>query len=66
MNRRKLLQYGALGSASLLANMGLLNQKKTNAFSSESMNKKKFMTGYFYTGCLMTITSHTLVNPSFR
>jgi hypothetical protein len=41
MNRRKLLQYGALGSASLLANMGLLNQKKTNAFSSESMNKKQ-------------------------
>lgn len=41
MNRRKLIQYGALSSASLLANMALLTQKPMVAFSSKNMSNKR-------------------------
>lgn len=41
MKRRKFIQYGGLSSASLLANMVLLNQKQSVAGLSESMSNKK-------------------------
>ena len=41
MKRRKLIQYGALSSASFLVNMALLNQKQTVALSFESMSNKQ-------------------------
>lgn len=41
MNRRKFFHYGALGSASFLFEMSMLNHKQTDAFLSANMTNKK-------------------------
>lgn len=41
MKRRKFLNYGALGSASFLFEMSMLNHKHTDAFLSANMSNKK-------------------------
>jgi hypothetical protein len=41
MNRRKFFHYGALGSASFLFEISMLNHKQTTAFFSANMTNKK-------------------------
>ncbi|MEW5859459.1 MAG: clostripain-related cysteine peptidase [Cyanobacteriota bacterium] len=48
MKRRKLLQYSALGSASFLGNLILLNQKQTDIIATSMSNKRVYEWIFLY------------------